>query len=125
MLPRNTTMATRSFRSRSPKLSMTLEIEHGSSTLEYVVLFTVDPGESESPRTFDCGGCPGAPPSVEDWEVFYVSKRKGKQAFREPRPELHDLVTEEELLEFAREHADEGPDPDDENDRRREMRSEE
>jgi hypothetical protein len=86
---------------RPPQHEMPLEIEHGSTSVEYEVVFTIAPGEPETPRTFDCGGTPGCPPSVEDWEVFYVSARKGKQAFREPRPELHDLVTEEELLEFA------------------------
>jgi hypothetical protein len=104
---------------------MTLEIERGSSSVEYVVLFTVDPGEPETARSFDCGGCPGSDPSVEDFEVWYERKdvTTGKTVL-ERRPELDALVDVDELLAFARENADEGLDPDDENDRRREMRSE-
>lgn len=111
--------------------TMPLELERGSSTVEYEVVFSVTPGEKGTHRTSDCGGTPGCAASVEEWSVFYVHRPKKGPATREERPELENLVTEEELLEYAGANEDYersggygGPDPDDENDRKRDARFE-
>lgn len=88
-------------RYRTPKQhEYTLEVEHGRSTVEYLVLFTVDPGEKGSPRSFDCGGTPDIPPGVDDFEVFYerIDRKTGKRVL-ERRPELDELVSEDALLD--------------------------
>ena len=79
----------------------TLELENVGQTAEYLIRFTVDPGEPARGPSYSCAGEPGAPPSVDDVEVFWVDD-KGQ---RHPRPELVDLVDFDALLESAAEDA--------------------
>jgi hypothetical protein len=106
-----------------------LEMEHGSSSVEYVVTYRVTPYEPERGPSYDCGGTPASGGDVEDVEVWIETvKRCAKHraiaklgpcrdctTTRERRPELDDLVDEDELLEHASATADGF---DDEHDRR-------
>jgi DnaJ-class molecular chaperone len=114
--------------SRRPTFRMAFEVERGTASVEYECEFTVSPGERERGPTYDCGGTPAYPPEVESKAVFYVFKKacpacKGKGltlapspllatlcpkcggrkrvTVREERPELADMVDDDELLEHA------------------------
>jgi len=93
----------------------TLEIEAcsgGVGTVEYLIRFQVDPGEKERPRTFDCGGTPGWPPSIDWAEVYLEQKdRKTGKVKLLRREELDCLINEDELLHAA--GADDSPDCED------------
>lgn len=116
---------------RRRTFTMPFEVERGNATVEYEVEFTVSPGEPEQPRTFDSGGSPAYPPEVESKAVYFVGQKtcpgckgtgsvlfehldgvktpktcpaclgKKRVTFRDERPELEDLVDDDELLEYA------------------------
>jgi DnaJ-class molecular chaperone len=110
---------------RRYSMTMEFEVERGNSSVEYECEFTVSPGEPERGPTYDCGGTPASPPEVESKAVFYVFKKtcpacKGagivtaepriictkcrgtkRVTVREERPELEDMVDDDELLEHA------------------------
>lgn len=111
----------------SPHFTMPFEVERGRATVEYEVEFEIDPEEAPTGPTYDCGGTPGCPASVSSKTVYFVGKKtcptclgcglvklsvcptchgKHRVPFREERPELEDLVDDEELLEYAFEHSD-------------------
>jgi hypothetical protein len=92
--------------------TMPFEVERGNATVEYEVEYEVSPGEPERGPTYDCGGTPASPPEVESRTVYFVYRdRKTGKTVREERPELEDLVDDEELLEHAGDAADyDGPD---------------
>jgi DnaJ-class molecular chaperone len=119
------------------KCTMTIEVERGRRSVEYEVEFSVSPGEPERGPTYDCAGTPASPPEVESRSVYYVRtgpcpgcKGTGSVPFapheptictrcrgtkritvREERPELEDLVDDDELIEHAGTE-DEPPDRD-------------
>lgn len=125
---------------RTLKGTMTFEVERGRSTVEYEVQYEVSPGEPERGPSYDCGGTPASPPEIESKTVYFVGKRtcrkcsgvgfvkvevgasqasvlcpichgKKRVTFREERPELEDLVDDDELLEHAAEQDGyDGPD---------------
>jgi DnaJ-class molecular chaperone len=123
------------------KCTMTIEVERGRRSVEYEVEFTVSPGEPERGPTYDCAGTPASPPEVEERSVYYVRsgpcpgcKGSGlverehldgvktprvcplchgtkRITVREERPEMEDLVDDEELIAHAGAE-DEPPDRD-------------
>ena len=112
--------------------TMPFEVERGNAVVEYEVEFEVSPGEPEQPRTFDSGGSPAYPPEVESKTVYFIGKKtcpecRGVGAtiagtcrkchgtkrveFRDERPELEDMVDDDELLQHAGEQDGyDGPD---------------
>ena len=91
-------MDTPVMRNRTRKYSKPFEIEYGRATVEYLIEFTVTPGERET------RDCPGSDPEIED-RAAYVEIRRGGKATLERRPELDDLVSDEELLDYAADDA--------------------
>lgn len=125
---------------RSTRHTMSFEVERGNATVEYEVEFSVSPGEPERGPTYDCGGTPAYPPEVESKAVYFVGQKTcpkcngtGRIPFKHggdvapilcptcrgskrltvrfERPELEDLVDDDELLEYAASDSDyDGPD---------------
>jgi DnaJ-class molecular chaperone len=115
------------------KCTMTIEVERGRRSVEYEVEYEVSPGEPERGPTYDCGGTPASPPEVESRAVYYVRtgpcpgckgigtvpggatcpRCRGTKRItvREERPEMEDLVDDEELIAHAGAE-DEPPDRD-------------
>jgi hypothetical protein len=102
---------------RNGKRDYEFSVERGNDSVEYVCEYVVSPGEPETPRTLNGPGEPGCGPEVDSKAVFFVVllpcleclehrfKYAGRAAcreckrVREPRPEMDDLVTDEELIE--------------------------
>jgi DnaJ-class molecular chaperone len=118
---------------RSRRFTMSFEVERGSGTVEYECEFVASPGSPG--KTYgppeDC--YPAEPPEVESKSVYFTFKKacagcKGvgtvpggavcpkchgtkRITVREERPELEDLVDDDELIEYAGECGDyDGPD---------------
>ena len=86
--------------------------------IEVECIVAVEPGEAETPRTFDCGGVPATPASAELIEVRLEGSCISADILS--RGEIEAI--EAQAVEEYEESEAEGPDPDDENDRRRDMR---
>jgi hypothetical protein len=99
---------------RNGKRDYEFSVERGNDSVEYVCEYVVSPGEPERGPTYDCGGTPASGPEVDSKAVFFVRlnpchehrwKYAGRDAcreckrVREPRPEMDDLVTDDELIE--------------------------
>ncbi len=106
---------------RRPRFQMHFEVERARDTVEYLAMYSVTPAEPMRGPSRDSPGEPGCGAEVEDVEVFFERrvlceehrfKHQGRQGCRacrvvlEPRPELVDLVDEDELLEHANETAE-------------------
>jgi hypothetical protein len=120
-----------------PTFTMPFEIERAGESVDLECDFTVSPGCPERGPTYDCGGTPAEPPEVAEKSVFLVRvkrcrhhqfTRKGRETCldckrtRLPLPEFDDLVSDDELMEFAGEYG--GPDDSDAYDRARDDRME-
>ena len=84
--------------------------------VEVEVVCSVTPGEPEQGRTYACGGVPASGPEVE---IIEATTETGGIDVRRLLTDEDRRAIEEDATEQAQEAADEGEDPDDANDRRR------